>query len=757
MTPMPPLAALFASEFFSPDALLARGRELVEFARQDPLAFTFWAVIWCGSFVTTFLFLRMLFTRWGDTHVTRKTLVLSLVAHFTMGLLSTRMVLSQPHPPRKEVVVRPVRQTRAEGEAAPDPQHSGDSPVWEQFAEPEPQSIARHSRDPQADETAPQRETPTDDGTSAVELPDLPVADAPPADPAPQRPDRSPVRPQQVAPPRIGEETATARAAEDLRATPQRTPRQESAGAGTPTRQPRPADTAPAQVDLPPALEGIGPTDAGAPAQVARSANTQRLRKNEAPAATPADPGAETADRQSQTAAGSPPSGGFSRVGRKPIEGGAGAPPERVRPGDSSDGGAEGAPRMLASGTGALGDPATGFAPEIQRSDRAGAIDKNSGQVPSPYRLRGLPQRKKFAIEMGATEESEKAVEASLKWLALHQDPRGFWRPLESTLGKEPSEERFNKADLAERQKSGEHAEAGLTALALLAFLGANYTQEDNLYADTVDRGLRWLVAQQDADGYLGGRANKYARMYCHGMATIALGEAYGMTHDSALREPLTRAVEYVLQQQSQTDGGWRYSKTQTGDVSMFGWQLMALRSAHTAGIRVPRDKVIRARDFLEAHAGEMKTRGLSRHGGLAAYRRDELPKPSMTAEALYCRQMLGKSRTDPAMGEAVDYLQQHLPRRSQQDLYYWYYGTLAMYHHGGEPWRKWNKAMRDNLVADQRTDGDLAGSWNPRHPWGDYGGRVFSTALSTLCLEVYYRFLPLYQMSSKGEDALLK
>jgi hypothetical protein len=49
--------------------------------------------------------------------------------------------------------------------------------------------------------------------------------------------------------------------------------------------------------------------------------------------------------------------------------------------------------------------------------------------------------------------------------------------------------------------------------------------------------------------------------------------------------------------------------------------------------------------------------------------------------------------------------------------------------------------------VADQRTDGDFAGSWNPRSPWGDYGGRVFSTAVSTLCLEVYYRFLPLYQM----------
>jgi hypothetical protein len=183
----------------------------------------------------------------------------------------------------------------------------------------------------------------------------------------------------------------------------------------------------------------------------------------------------------------------------------------------------------------------------------------------------------------------------------------------------------------------------------------------------------------------------------------------------------------------------------------------MALKSAHTAGLKVPREPVQRAIDFLRASSADLRTRGLSRSGGLAAYRREDRPKPSMTAEALFCKQMLGTKRDDPAVAEAVEYLQQNLPRRTQQDLYYWYYGTLAMYHHGGEPWQRWNRALRDNLVADQRTDGDFAGSWNPRAPWGDYGGRVFSTALSTLCLEVYYRFLPLYQMSGKPEETKVK
>jgi hypothetical protein len=288
-----------------------------------------------------------------------------------------------------------------------------------------------------------------------------------------------------------------------------------------------------------------------------------------------------------------------------------------------------------------------------------------------------------------------------------------------------------------------------LEDLAVLAFLGKGYTHEDNPFSDNVERALHWLIGQQDSMGFLGGQANSYARMYCHGMATIAIGEAYGMTKDSKLREPLARAVQYIVDSQN-ADGGWRYYRVKQGDMSMFGWQLMALKSAKTAGLAVPPASMNRAIDFLIANGEALKNRKLSQFGGLADYRLDEAPKPSMTAESLFCKQILGIKRTNRAAIEAVDYLQKNLPQRSRQDLYYWYYGTLAMYHHGGDPWRRWNQSLRDNLVSDQRTDGEFAGSWNPRTPWGDYGGRVFSTTLSTLCLEVYYRFLPLYQ----AEDA---
>lgn len=482
--------------------------------------------------------------------------------------------------------------------------------------------------------------------------------------------------------------------------------------------------------------------------------------------------------------AGAPPSEGpavgggqkFSRTGRTqrgsatdpgtleqpgsglPSTNGSGGLPDRGQGTGLRGTGISGAPLAARPGG---GEPFEGLSPTRIRSDNEGAIEKNAGRVPAPYRLRTSPQRKKIAVEMGANEDSERAVELSLQWLAAHQHPKGYWSPIESTLGREPEQLKgLTVEDRHERERSGLNADTGLTALAVLAFLGKGYTHEDNAFADNVDRGLRWLVAQQDSQGFLGGGANKYARMYCHGMATIALGEAYGMTKDRTLREPLVRAVQYILALQY-PDGSWRYSdwrllkaEQRQGDMSMFGWQLMALKSAKTAGLDVPEESFQKAIKFLIAMGDNTKSRGLSQSGGLASYRmgQGEQVKPSMTAESLFCKQMLGIRRTNRGSLEAVEYLQKNLPARSRQDLYYWYYGTLAMYHHGGEAWQHWNQALRDNLVADQRTDGDFAGSWNPRSPWGDYGGRVFSTAVSTLCLEVYYRFLPLYQMDEPGK-----
>jgi hypothetical protein len=143
--------------------------------------------------------------------------------------------------------------------------------------------------------------------------------------------------------------------------------------------------------------------------------------------------------------------------------------------------------------------------------------------------------------------------------------------------------------------------------------------------------------------------------------------------------------------------------------------------------------------------------------GGLSAYMPGEAPKRSMTAEALFSRLILDAAREKNAAEEGVAYLMQELPRESRPDLYYWYYGTLALYHHGGEPWKKWNEALQSTLVGSQRKSGHASGSWDPTDPWSAFGGRLYATTFSVLSLEVYYRFLPLYQVSGHRSDENLR
>ena len=79
-------------------------------------------------------------------------------------------------------------------------------------------------------------------------------------------------------------------------------------------------------------------------------------------------------------------------------------------------------------------------------------------------------------------------------------------------------------------------------------------------------------------------------------------------------------------------------------------------------------------------------------------------------------------------------------------NIYYWYYATYAMFQFGGKPWQVWNQKMQRALVDTQRAEykddsPEVDGSWDPIGEWGISGGRVYSTALGAMTLEVYYRF----------------
>ena len=124
-----------------------------------------------------------------------------------------------------------------------------------------------------------------------------------------------------------------------------------------------------------------------------------------------------------------------------------------------------------------------------------------------------------------------------------------------------------------------------------------------------------------------------------------------------------------------------------------------------------------------------------------------------MTAEALLCRQYLGWPKGHPGMQEGVRYLlEEHAPDAKQPNIYYWYYATQVMHHFGGTSWRKWNAKMRNVLVSTQHKNGPEAGSWDPKGRFSNEGGRIYQTSLSVCSLEVYYRYMTLYEHGILGD-----
>ncbi len=374
----------------------------------------------------------------------------------------------------------------------------------------------------------------------------------------------------------------------------------------------------------------------------------------------------------------------------------------------------------------------TGDSGSANTSTSSGANSGGDSREPEVYRDRTAGDRGAILRRRGGSPETEAAVQAALKWLAAVQSPDGHWDADRFGAGRETMTLGQN------RSNAGAKADTAMTGLALLALLGSGNTHRDGPYADNVRRGLNFLLSVQGADGNLGGQTAASTFMYAHGIASVAMSEDYAMTHDKRLEKPLRSAINYTIACQHPTTGGWRYYPHETGDTSQLGWQLMALKSADLAGIAMPQTTRAGATRFLKSVAS-------GPNSGLAAYRPNEVPSRAMTAEALVCRQFLGTAGSRAATLEAGDYLLGELPSRERVNLYYWYYGTLAMYQLGGDHWQRWNAALQAALLDEQRSDGDLAGSWDPKCIWGGYGGRIYSTSMSALCLEVYYRFLPLY------------
>lgn len=376
--------------------------------------------------------------------------------------------------------------------------------------------------------------------------------------------------------------------------------------------------------------------------------------------------------------------------------------------------------------------------------DRPHVISVDTGPR-SIYGGRTETARQQAVQKWGGSAGSENAVKEGLKWLAAHQDQDGRWD------GDDFAKNCGDAFAPCDGGGAGD-VDVGVTGFAILAFVGAGHTQTAGDYKKSVASALQYLKNVQGVDGCFDEKGTRH--MYGQGIATLALAETLNLTGDAALRETIQKAVDFIVSAQ-QEEGGWDYTHNQTGrnDTSLTGWQVMALKSARTAGLNVPNSSVRKAIEHFK-HMTDAT-------GRVKYVNRDNSPKSlAMTAAGMVCRQFMGWKADADVLRKGARFLLDAPPSWQQAEegktfaMYYWYYGTLAMFQMGGDYWKVWNIAMRDTLVERQRLDGHARGSWDPVSACGKVGGRVYSTAINVLNLEVYYRYLPLFDI--KGNDAVL-
>jgi len=713
-------------------------------------------LVLCLGLVLAFAhLLTMLGTRWGKRRVSLKALVFSVVMHLTLAAgiisllpeatpagLSVSLRKQEPEkrePPEKFQVRQVFDQQLAHTTPLDAPR-----PVWEQMTEAIPQHVERTPNEyALPPETFPDRPTP--EPLASLSQPEVtplpasemvvpsPTSQAAPAPSAPAADSLQATATEAEARPEIAPPSENRTRSEAVATAFGESERVERPAPGT-------VDRVSADVDPNRDVTSVAGV-ASEMANLQRNDEAATIERREGPVPSTlevpeAGIGRVETQEQGQSGAALRPQIARERTQARQGREATDEPVERYRP-DGLPGRANPSmARPALADNSSLSPAGSGLAPEsptLERMELASSGVSGIARVPAPYVLRE-PERRQQAVEQfGGSKESEDAVRLGLKWLADNQNAGSFWDA--DTHGGGSVARIENRQDLG---FVGREADTGITGLALLAFLANGNTWEQGNYVENVDRGLRWLISQQAANGSLSGAAGTNDGVYCHAIATCALTEAYALrTSDTAgewLREPVERAIRYTLQNRT-ADRGWRYVKEEkNGDMSIFGWQVMSLTNAELGGIPIPED----VRKDLVAF---LVQRSVGQKRGLAAYRLNDPPSAAMTAEALFCKQKLGIQRDNPASTEAVNYLLRYPPHRSQLNYYYWYYATLAIKEYGGEPWERWNAVLRDLLIQEQHKSGPHAGSWDPRDVWGVYGGRVYSTAMATLSLEVYYRF----------------
>ena len=317
----------------------------------------------------------------------------------------------------------------------------------------------------------------------------------------------------------------------------------------------------------------------------------------------------------------------------------------------------------------------------------------------------------------------DRAVDASiaraLEFLATQQSEVGAWRT----------------------DSWGEST--AITSLAVMSYLAAGHVPGEGPYGERINQGVRWVVQQQQANGMLVHARRSHGPMYSHGICTLMLAEVCGMMDEAdapMVRRALERAVRLILESQAVSknarhEGGWRYqTNSRDSDLSVTGWQVLALRAAKDIGCDVPAESIDAAIAYVKKCAGR-KNAGFG-------YQPGNGPTPTLTGTGITCLEVCGAHHSAEALGGAEWLAQNPLRDRSSYFYYGVYYTGVGMFKIGGEIADLNHEHLVGLLLPMQDDDG----GWTPKSGSERQAGRIYATTLSVLALAVEYRYLPIYQ-----------
>lgn len=382
----------------------------------------------------------------------------------------------------------------------------------------------------------------------------------------------------------------------------------------------------------------------------------------------------------------------------------------------------------------------------------------------------GKERRKKQNLShKGHSKQTQQAVNRALSWLAEHQAPDGHWDAFHYPR---QCDERH-----CTRLVNKDHVQnnnVSVTGLALLAFFGAGYTPssdkklENYHVGTTIQKGLKWLRNKQKPSGAFTTNGTKY--MYNNAIASQAYAEAYEMTKNELFRPVAQKAIDYLLSVQNKNKGWGYFGNRSHNDTSVTGWSAMALYIASRAGLDVPERGLQGALNWIRNATGNRghvgysdRFRDVSKTIGKKISQRGNRNfkgHPTRAGIGMIIRMISNRNlKNKDVFRKGAGLLSNDLPtwktganldtRDSPIDFYYWYYGSLALYHFAGPEsprgekkyWENWNNALQQALLPHQKKNGPEKGSWDPVGRWAYLGGRIYATALNALTLEVYYRY----------------